>query len=58
MKKGNLVYSIFIGLGVGLTTTFLFMKFALPIKIVGVIISITILMSGLILNFKANHKKD
>lgn len=58
MKKTKLLYNLFIGAGVGLTITFMFKEFTLPIKVIGLIISITLLVGGLILNFKANHKKD
>lgn len=58
MKKAKLLYNLFIGAGVGLTITFMFKEFTLPIKVIGLIISITLLVGGLILNFKANHKKD
>ena len=57
MKKTKLLYNLFIGAGVGLTITFM-LEFTLPIKVIGLIISITLLVGGLILNFKANHKKD
>lgn len=50
-------YALLIGAGVGLTITFLYGNFITSIKIGGIILSLCILISGMILNYKINSKK-
>ncbi|WP_411167774.1 DUF1056 family protein [Clostridium sp. MB05] len=53
----KIFYALLIGAGVGLTITFLYGNFIISIKVGGIVLSLCMLISGLILNFKINRKK-
>lgn len=55
MKK--ILYALFIGAGVGLTGTFLYINFTIPIKILGITLSLCMLISGMVLSYRSNLKK-
>lgn len=46
-----------ISIGVGLTMTFFYGNFVTPIKVVGTVISLCILISGMIFNYRINYEK-
>ncbi|MBS7132589.1 MAG: hypothetical protein E7A11_15520 [Clostridium sp.] len=52
----KIIYPLLIGVGVGLIGLFLYGDFTSPIKIGGVILSLCILSSGMIFNYRSNHK--
>ncbi len=53
----KIVYPLLIGCGVGLTGRFLYVGYDTPVKVVGVIASLCILGTGMMLNYKYNRKK-
>ena len=52
----KIIYPLLIGAGVGLIGSFLYGDFTTPIKIGGVVLSLCILISGMIFNYRSNHK--
>ncbi|MGG7212466.1 hypothetical protein ACQPUY_02480 [Clostridium nigeriense] len=53
----KILYALLIGAGVGLTGTFLYINFKTPIKILGITLSLCMLISGMLLNYRSNLKK-
>ena len=52
----KIIYPLLIGVGVGLIGLFLYGDFTAPIKIGGIILSLCILISGMIFNYRSNHE--
>ena len=52
----KIIYPLLIGVGVGLIGLCLYGDFTAPIKIGGVILSLCILISGMIFNYRNNHE--